>query len=599
MVKSTARFRGRREGTRYSYDGNGDLSSVTTPLSHVTSFGYNGLGVKTSRTDAMGRTTSYTQDNWERPVQINYPDGSVYTYGYDADSNLTGFSDPTGTTTRTYDVDNRLTSESKGTSTIKYTYDGTGQIGLLSSVTDQNGRTISYTYTARNELYTVADSAGTTTYTRDPDGNITGETLPNNATVTNTYDNDDRLSTVTNDGPGGTVLSSFSYAYNSDSQRTGVTENGGSAVNYAYNALHRLTEETRTGASPYTESFSYDPAGNRTSMTLNGNPINYTYDNDDELLSAGNNTYTYNANGDQITRDLNGVTSNLSYNDDDQLVSITTGSNTTSFAYDAIGRRVARDSGGTTTVFWYDGGSVILESQGGTFTGVYTYGASLIRRNGEYFQYDGSGSTRTITNSSGSQTASAIYDGYGNTVATSGSTSSPYLFAATSGYRNDNDDGLMLVGARYYDPAVGLFITRDTDLSQPAYQYCNDDPVNKVDPSGHDWRVIVGGLVVATGAVALVMLASPEVGAVALGWAAFRGFAIGSGIVGAGEEIADWFPYLYWDYVQITYEQKHGMPWYAEEGYQKTIDQDMPSVGKQAAKAEQKIFEEGQKDAGE
>ena len=141
-----------------------------------------------------------------------------------------------------------------------------------------------------------------------------------------------------------------------------------------------------------------------------------------KLLSAGNNTYTYNANGDQITRDLNGVTSSLSYNDDDQLVSITTGSNTTSFAYDAIGRRVARTAGGTTTVFWYDGSNVILESQGGTFTGTYTYGASLIRRNGVYFQYDGSGSTRTITNSSGSQTASAIYDGYGNTVATSGTT---------------------------------------------------------------------------------------------------------------------------------------------------------------------------------
>ncbi|MCL5283772.1 MAG: hypothetical protein M1330_03565, partial [Armatimonadetes bacterium] len=101
------------------------MSSVTTPLSHVTSSGYNGLGVRTSRTDAMGRSTSYTLDNWERPVQANYPDGSVYTYGYDPDSNLTGFSDPTRTTTRTYDADNRLTSESKGGDTIKYTYDGT------------------------------------------------------------------------------------------------------------------------------------------------------------------------------------------------------------------------------------------------------------------------------------------------------------------------------------------------------------------------------------------------------------------------------------------------------------------------------------------
>ncbi len=275
-----------------------------------------------------------------------------------------------------------------------------------------------------------------------------------------------------------------------------------------------------------TESFTYDPTGNRTQLTLNGNPISYSYDSDDELQSAGTNSYTYNADGDQITRTIGGVTSNLSYNDADQLVSIATGSNTTSFAYDAIGRRVARASGNTTTDFWYDGGNVILESQGGTFTGTYTYGASLIRRNGEYFQYDGLGSTRTITNSSGSQTASAIYDGYGNTVATSGSTSSPYLFAATSGYRNDNDDGLMLVGARYYDPAVGEFITRDTLLSQPPYQYCNDDPVNKVDPSGQvswsDVGGIVGGIV--GGAIGYVIAGPPG---------AWYGSSIGAGL-GAG-----------------------------------------------------------------
>jgi RHS repeat-associated protein len=62
------------------------------------------------------------------------------------------------------------------------------------------------------------------------------------------------------------------------------------------------------------------------------------------------------------------------------------------------------------------------------------------------------------------------------------------MFAATSGYRSDGDAGLMHVGARYYDAQVGRFITRDTYRSQKPYLYCEHDPVNAVDPTGHDWK---------------------------------------------------------------------------------------------------------------
>ena len=54
------------------------------------------------------------------------------------------------------------------------------------------------------------------------------------------------------------------------------------------------------------------------------------------------------------------------------------------------------------------------------------------------------------------------------------------------GTENDGDAGLSLVGARYYDSAVGRFITRDTVLTEKPYCYCEGDPVNATDPSGHD-----------------------------------------------------------------------------------------------------------------
>jgi RHS repeat-associated protein len=93
------------------------------------------------------------------------------------------------------------------------------------------------------------------------------------------------------------------------------------------------------------------------------------------------------------------------------------------------------------------------------------------------------GSERTVTNSSQTVTGTVTFEGFGQTIASTGSSSDPYMFAATSGYRNDGDAGLMHVGARYYDAQVGRFITRDTELDEHPYLYCDHDPVNCVDPS--------------------------------------------------------------------------------------------------------------------
>jgi len=106
-----------------------------------------------------------------------------------------------------------------------------------------------------------------------------------------------------------------------------------------------------------------------------------------------------------------------------------------------------------------------------------------------------------VTGADQSVSASLTYEAFGQTVASSGSSSNPYRFAGAWGYRSDGDAGLMLVGARYYDAQVGRFISRDTYLDQHPYLYCNHDPVNAVDPSGH-WSVTysevsgsVGGVV--------------------------------------------------------------------------------------------------------
>ncbi len=166
-------------------------------------------------------------------------------------------------------------------------------------------------------------------------------------------------------------------------------------------------------------------------------------------------------------------------------------------------------SGVTTTIFYYAGNQVLLEKQGETFTGVYTYGNSLLCRNSENPFYDGHGSERTVTASSQSVIGAINFEAFGQTAGSTGSSSSPYVYAGAWGYRTDGDAGLMHVGARYYDAQVGRFITRDTVLSEHPYLYCEHDAVNAVDPSGHITAVpalpfILGGAVIGAGVVGII-----------------------------------------------------------------------------------------------
>ena len=115
-----------------------------------------------------------------------------------------------------------------------------------------------------------------------------------------------------------------------------------------------------------------------------------------------------------------------------------------------------------------------------------------LRRNGEYPAFDGLGSARAETNAAGTVTATQDFDAFGNTIASSGSTSSPYNFAADWAFASlacpersrGGDAGLQHVGARYYDPQVGRFASRDNMLDQIPYAYCGGEPNDWLDPSG-------------------------------------------------------------------------------------------------------------------
>jgi RHS repeat-associated protein len=106
------------------------------------------------------------------------------------------------------------------------------------------------------------------------------------------------------------------------------------------------------------------------------------------------------------------------------------------------------------------------------------------------YGYDGHGSVRQLTNASGAVTDSYDYDAFGNLINSTGSTPNNYLFA---GEQFDPALGLYYNRARYYNNTTGRFWSMDTyegdrqsPLSLHKYLYVCGNPVNGLDPSGHD-----------------------------------------------------------------------------------------------------------------
>ena|GEM_PF-1727648 len=104
------------------------------------------------------------------------------------------------------------------------------------------------------------------------------------------------------------------------------------------------------------------------------------------------------------------------------------------------------------------------------------------------FHENGLGSTRLLSDENGEVLESYQYDAYGNLIGGEiGDTS--HLFA---GEQRDSLTGLDYLRARYYDPTLGRFISRDAyqgslddPMSLHKYQYAHANPVVNTDPSGY------------------------------------------------------------------------------------------------------------------
>ena len=289
-----------------------------------------------------------------------------------------------------------------------------------------------------------------------------------------------------------TQINQAAYAYNGVGNRTSLTDRRGAQA-FSYDALDRLTSASHPLLGT-AQSFAYDPVGNRTtggSVVNSGNQLtadsNFGYQYDDNgnltrktLLATGNFTaYTYDAEN-RLTKVEEFAAGNP------------TPAATSTYRYDGLGRRIEKIANGQTKRYIYDGEDILLEYDGANVLQTrYTHGPGIdepitVTKGGAtyFYRQDGLGTVTDLTDSAGMTAKSYAYDAYGNTLESPGTLEQPYTY---TGREFDAESGLLYYRARYYDPVIGRFLSKDPfglENGPNAYMYGFNSPVSFFDPLG-------------------------------------------------------------------------------------------------------------------
>ena len=198
------------------------------------------------------------------------------------------------------------------------------------------------------------------------------------------------------------------------------------------------------------------------------NKTTYTYDKENRLTKINkNSTLTYDANGNLLTKKVsNSVVASYTWDYDDMLTGATINGTNYTYTYDPLAQRVKKVADGVETRYIVAGGTVLAEmDSSNNITAYYVYGMGLISRVtpsgvAYHYHYDNLGSTVAITDSSGSIVNKYSYDAFGKVLSQSEGISNPFKYVGAFGVM-DEGNGLLLMRARYYDPATGRFISKD------------------------------------------------------------------------------------------------------------------------------------------
>lgn len=547
--------------TTFGYDDTGHLSRVTDANGNATYRTYNPLGLLATVVEpataahpaAADRTWTTGYDAAGAPTVQTEPGGVGVTSRYDNLGRMIGQTGSGGDRNASrsfgYDLAGRMTSAGSPDRSLEFVYDdrglltsggapdttGDGYLYRYSATYDAEGRpstttdpggAVSYTYSGLDQVATATDSltGATRRYSYDPAGRLTLESdtvaaLQQGAVRRYTYDEAGRLATDTQYSPTGTVTASVNYTWDPVGNLMTATS-GGQLANphtetYKYDADHRLIRTT-TGSSG--TDYRWDGVGNRTATTtwtggsahtVTGT-VTASYDQRNRLTStsgpSGSASYGWTPRGTSAsvtTTPAGGTATTVQRRFDAFDRMISDGSATGTYGYDPLDRLDTVQ--GSAGVLAYSGlGGEPVHDGGSTAVARAADGSPLAVRAGSaaatsVLQNAHGDVVAGVNPSTGAVTDSRSYDPFGSV---NGSTGSHPPIGFQGGWTTGSGSGLVNARARWYDPATGGFISRDT-LQPPVdrasatnrYGYGGGNPTSYSDPSGHFLDSIGRGLV--------------------------------------------------------------------------------------------------------
>ncbi len=331
----------------------------------------------------------------------------------------------------------------------------------------------------------------------------------------------------------GSKQDSFAYTYYDNGNVATVSLNGDLQSDYLYDEQNRLIRE-RNYALGFAREYTYDCGGNISAVkeysivngTVSASPVktdSYNYSVctadcghspawKDQLKSFNNQVISYDESGNPLVY----FGKNLTWHGR-KLKSV----NSVNMEYDYNGLRVKKGD----KIFFWQNGNLIAERwvENGTEKFIYYYydesGVSGFRYDNTDYHYQKNifGDIIAIYTANGQLQCKYVYNAWGEhkiynadgTILSADSNNIGNLNPIRyRGYYYDEEFALYYLQSRYYDPALGRFISPDSvDYLNPdsvagmnLYAYCSNNPIMYYDPTGYSLLAIF--LILAVGTIA-------------------------------------------------------------------------------------------------
>jgi RHS repeat-associated protein len=548
------------------YDDRGHLIRVVDPLGRVTRLQYGGwnrperIVYPNNRVESYEYTTTSTKqyvggepiaefktDAQGRFSGAEYVGGRMLAFDYDDQGKVVSATSEDGAATAKYDDQDRVVEDAQDDRVVKYTYDDDGQ---LASLTLPTGEVISYSYDLDGRLLAIRDwNGGVQQFGYSAGALPVARWLPSGLVERTGYDHAGNVSTIQVDTQQA-VLWYQSYGRDSLDRIVARADSRHDERHYAYNARGRLVAVTKGSSGQHEEYYSYDAAGCR----LQSRASVVDYDSLNRPKRDGFATFRHDALGNRATRTDAQGTTRYTFGRTNLLTRVELpDGQVVKYFYDAFNRRTRKVTPDSVTTYVWAGHQLVqeqIEDPSGKYTREYLYAPGsftplAMRFRGETFYYhtDSLGTPQLLTDAMGHVAWSARYDSFGTATIELERVPQPLRLP---GQYWDAETGLHYNRARYYDPALGVYLSRDPDAQVAGpnqYAYVDGDPINRSDPLGlWEWPSaatvasvaggLVVGIVVGVAVAAAVTALAPAIAGVALVGALT--VATGAGIVAGG-----------------------------------------------------------------